>query len=80
MFLIKDKTVNNILLKVVFMVSVSMVVATRRIWSSFIYQHIYPRRDRCELDASLFRHPDCPGGNEDFLTRIIQILLSQTTP
>ena len=80
MFLIKNKTVNNILLKVVFMVSVSMVVATRRIWSSFIYQHIYPRRDRCELDASLFRHPDCPGGNEDFLTRIIQILLSQTTP
>ena len=80
MFLIKDKTVNNILLKVVFMVSVSMVVATRRIWSSFIYQHIYPRRDRCELDASLFRHPDCPGGNEDFLTRIIQILLSQPTP
>jgi len=80
MFLIKDKTVNNILLKVVFMVSVSMVLATRRIWSSFIYQHIYPRRDRCELDASLFRHPDCPGGNEDFLTRIIQILLSQTTP
>jgi len=80
MFLIKNKTVNNILLKVVFMVSVSMVLATRRIWSSFIYQHIYPRRDRCELDASLFRHPDCPGGNEDFLTRIIQILLSQTTP
>ena len=62
------------------MVSVSMVVATRRIWSSFIYQHIYPRRDRCELDASLFRHPDCPGGNEDFLTSIIQILISRPTP
>lgn len=80
MFLIKDKTVNTILLSVVSIVSITMVIATRRIWSSFIYQHIYPRRDRCELDASLFRHPDCPGGTEDFLTSIIQILLSQPTP
>ena len=80
MFRIKGKTVNTILLSVVSIVSVSMVIATRRIWSSFIYQHIYPRRDRCELDASLFRHPDCPGGNEDFLTSIIQILISRPTP
>ena len=80
MFLIKDKSVNTILLSVDSIVSITMVIATRRIWSSFIYQHIYPRRDRCELDASLFRHPDCPGGTEDFLTSIIQLLLSQPTP
>ena len=80
MFLIKDKSVNTILLSVVSIVSITMVIATRRIWSSFIYQHIYPRRDRCELDASLFRHPDCLGGTEDFLTSIIQLLLSQPTP
>ena len=80
MFRSKDKTLKNIFVSVVGIVIVSTVIATRRIWSSFIYQYIYPRRDRCELDASLFRDPDCPGDNADFLTSIIQLILARPTP
>jgi hypothetical protein len=80
MFRGKDKTLKNILVSASGIVIISTVIATRRIWSSFIYQHIYPRRDRCELDASLFRHPDCPGDSADFLTSIIQLILARPTP
>ena len=80
MFRSKDKTLKTILVSVVGIVTISMVIATRRIWSSFIYEYIYPRRDRCELDASLFRHPDCPGDREDFLTSMIQLILARPTP
>ena len=80
MFRSKDKTLKTILFSVVGTVTFGMVIATRRIWSSFIYENIYPRRDRCELDASLFRHPDCPGDTADFLTSIIQLILARPTP
>ncbi len=80
MFRSKDKTLKTILFSVFGTVTFAMVIATRRIWSSFIYENIYPRRDRCELDASLFRHPDCPGDTADFLTSIIQLILARPTP
>jgi hypothetical protein len=81
MFKTKEKTTSTILMTAVGVITVTMLTATRRIWVPFIYEYIYPRRDPCqELDAGLFRHPDCPGGNEDFLTRIIQVLLSRPTP
>ena len=81
MFRTKDKTVNAVLLSAAGFITVTMLAATRRIWVPFIYEYIYPRRDPCkELDAGLFRHPDCPGGNEDFMTRIIQLLLTNATP
>ncbi len=76
----REKTVTTILISVASIVSIGMTVATRRIWAPFIYKYIYPRRNPCELDAGVFRHPDCPGDSPDLVTLIVQQLLRQTTP
>ena len=81
MFKTKEKTTSTILMTAAGVITVTMLTATRRIWVPFIYEYIYPRRDPCqELDAGLFRHPDCPGDSTDLVTLIVQQLLRQTTP